>query len=88
MICNQSNHLLTGNCDPKSGKCFKCLKDTAGDKCEKCRIGYYGDAVKAKNCTSCDCSSCGSAKYSCDQTTGQCVCKKNVMGKSCTKCKV
>ena len=79
---------FSGNCDPKSGKCFKCLKNTDGDKCENCRIGYYGDAVNAKNCTNCKCDNCGSAKVKCDQKNGQCSCKKNVMGKRCTQCKV
>lgn len=34
-----------GNCDPVSGRCLRCLYNTMGDRCERCRPGFYGDAL-------------------------------------------
>ncbi|PKU36397.1 laminin subunit gamma-3 [Limosa lapponica baueri] len=34
-----------GNCDPVSGRCLRCLYNTTGEHCEKCRPGFYGDAL-------------------------------------------
>lgn len=45
---------------------------------------YHGDAVAAKNCTSCSCDQCGSAR--CDNGDGHCDCKPNVEGANCDSC--
>ncbi len=34
-----------GVCDHMTGRCLKCLGHTTGDHCEKCRSGYYGNAL-------------------------------------------
>ncbi|CDR18278.1 unnamed protein product [Oncorhynchus mykiss] len=34
-----------GVCDHMTGRCFKCLGHTEGDHCQRCRRGYYGDAM-------------------------------------------
>ena len=34
-----------GNCDPVSGRCLRCLYNTTGEHCERCRPGFYGDAL-------------------------------------------
>lgn len=39
-----------GHCDTVTGQCLKCVGNTAGDHCEKCADGYYGDAVAEKSC--------------------------------------
>ncbi|KAK6195346.1 hypothetical protein SNE40_000797 [Patella caerulea] len=38
-------------CDPYSGACVSCMKNTTGFNCERCRKGYIGDALVYKNCT-------------------------------------
>ncbi|KXJ07983.1 laminin-like protein epi-1 [Exaiptasia diaphana] len=52
--CNCTGNLdLTkiNSCDQVTGKCIKCASKTAGEHCERCASGFYGDAVVAKNCT-------------------------------------
>ena len=45
-ICNNNIDLnVTGNCNGKNGQCLKCINNTAGDQCEHCADGYYGDAI-------------------------------------------
>lgn len=34
-----------GVCDHMTGRCLKCVGHTTGDHCEKCRAGYYGNAL-------------------------------------------
>ncbi|XP_023679312.1 laminin subunit alpha-1-like isoform X3 [Paramormyrops kingsleyae] len=75
-------------CDPISGECLKCTGHTAGWRCERCRDGYFGDAIVAKNCQACGCHVNGSYSGVCDLTTGQCACKPNVAGRKCNRCEV
>lgn len=76
-----------GNCDPHTGKCLQCLHNTAGDYCEICKEGYYGDAL-TQSCEKCSCSQLGTnfTLGNCDRITGQCPCHKNVMGMNCDQC--
>lgn len=34
-----------GVCDRVTGRCMKCVGHTTGDHCERCRSGYYGNAL-------------------------------------------
>ena len=40
-----------GNCDNVSGVCLRCVGNTAGESCQVCATGFYGDAIQAKNCS-------------------------------------
>uniref|UniRef100_A0A4W5KXH8 Laminin subunit alpha-1 n=1 Tax=Hucho hucho TaxID=62062 RepID=A0A4W5KXH8_9TELE len=77
-----------GHCDTSSGMCLKCHSHTSGDQCERCKDGYYGDAIAAKNCQACGCHEKGSYSGVCDLLTGQCTCKPNVVGEKCDQCQV
>lgn len=33
-------------CDGRTGRCRSCLYHTEGDRCQLCRLGYYGDALR------------------------------------------
>ena len=74
------------SCDQRTGKCLKCLKNTIGDNCERCKEWHYGDPIVAKSCTECKCDKCGSE--SCDLENGGCICKPNVKGVNCNTCAV
>ncbi|KAM8759772.1 multiple epidermal growth factor-like domains protein 9 [Acanthopagrus schlegelii] len=37
-------------CDPDTGRCLRCINNTAGLQCQLCAPGFIGDA-KAHNCT-------------------------------------
>ncbi|NWU95491.1 LAMA1 protein, partial [Upupa epops] len=75
-----------GHCDPSTGRCLKCLGNTAGGHCERCAEGFYGDAVTEKSCRACACHLNGSLSSSCHHETGACPCKPNVVGERCDKC--
>lgn len=34
-----------GVCDRFTGRCLKCLGHTEGDQCQRCKQGFYGDAL-------------------------------------------
>ncbi|KAM3860333.1 laminin subunit alpha-1 [Diretmus argenteus] len=77
-----------GHCDTVTGECLRCLGNTTGWHCEVCQPGYYGDAIHAKNCQGCGCDASGALSSVCDGTTGQCVCRDNVVGRTCDQCQV
>lgn len=89
--CNCSNNVdlsRAGNCDLHTGTCLQCLYDSAGENCQYCRDGFFGNALE-HNCRQCDCDVLGtdSALQFCDRYSGQCPCLKNVEGVRCDRCK-
>lgn len=74
-----------GSCDTTTGECLRCLNNTSGVACNLCAPGFYGDAIKLKNCQSCDCEDMGTMK--CDPFEGACQCLENVIGERCDRCK-
>lgn len=89
--CNNNIDITdTDNCDSLTGRCLKCLYNTEGDHCEKCKTGFAGDATK-QQCRECVCHSLGTdPRYikECHHLTGQCSCLPHVEGTDCGKCKV
>ena len=82
------------------GVCQKCAVNTGGEQCERCTSGFYrkkGVSIKdSKPCTECTCEAAGVTSSVCvrdvfaatgKQTPGQCLCKANVQGAACNKCK-
>ncbi|KAK1155914.1 laminin subunit gamma-3-like [Acipenser oxyrinchus oxyrinchus] len=80
-----------GVCDHVTGRCLKCLHNTEGDRCERCKDGYYGNALDQETldkCKPCNCSPPGSVSPSagCGAQTGQCECLSHVTGRDCSHC--
>ncbi|CAH2007905.1 unnamed protein product [Acanthoscelides obtectus] len=86
--CNDKVDLLVpGNCDPRTGKCLKCLYDTTGDHCEVCRPGFFRYS-EDRPCEECKCDELGTNTTAgpCDPSSGQCTCLPNVTGLRCDQC--
>ncbi|KAJ8360943.1 hypothetical protein SKAU_G00174680 [Synaphobranchus kaupii] len=80
------------SCDPQTGRCLKCLHNTDGPLCSVCRLGYYGNALQ-QDCRHCACvlegtlpSRCNGDQCHCQEQTGACPCRDNVVGLSCDQC--
>ena len=85
--CQCNNH--SSSC--KEQVCLNCSHDTAGDQCELCRNGYYGDATKGTSgdCQRCPCSgnrSNGSCTLLGGSTSPTCYCKQGFTGNLCEQC--
>ncbi|XP_023255175.1 laminin subunit beta-4-like [Seriola lalandi dorsalis] len=74
------------------GVCDDCRHDRTGPQCEQCRPFLYQDPQRATDdphaCIPCDCDPVGSHGGGlCDALSGRCVCKENVEGQRCDRCK-
>lgn len=88
--CNDNIDLTdSGNCDPFTGRCLKCLYNTEGDHCDRCKSNFTGDATK-QQCRECVCNQLGTDPNGepCHHLTGQCSCYPHVEGIDCSKCKL
>ena len=51
-LCNNNIDLsVPDSCNRTSGECLVCARNTSGTFCGRCKDGFYGDAIEAKNCT-------------------------------------
>ncbi|XP_068093303.1 laminin subunit alpha-1 [Hyperolius riggenbachi] len=72
------------NCNSQTGECI-CPPHTHGPKCEFCDANYWGHDAEL-GCLECNCSTEGSSSLQCDLTTGQCFCRKEFAGQTCSNC--
>ena len=81
------------------GQC-SCKDNIDGLKCSKCKDGYFGfpnckrnriqqtqlKSLFIKSFTACNCVTEGSKSTTCDDKTGACECKANIVGEKCDAC--
>ncbi|KAM4728827.1 laminin subunit alpha-3-like isoform 2-T2 [Anableps anableps] len=74
-----------GECEQRDGQCH-CKPNVCGSACDSCKEGYF---LLQKNkyfgCQACHCDLGGAVGMACDETSGQCQCRKNVIGRTCTE---
>uniref|UniRef100_A0A8C1VN89 Laminin, beta 4 n=1 Tax=Cyprinus carpio TaxID=7962 RepID=A0A8C1VN89_CYPCA len=85
-----ARYLATGGVS--GGVCDDCRNNRAGPQCDLCGPYYYQDPQRSMDdpnaCIPCECNPDGSVDRGlCDPVTGQCVCKQNVEGERCDRCK-
>uniref|UniRef100_A0A8C8AED0 Laminin subunit gamma 2 n=1 Tax=Otus sunia TaxID=257818 RepID=A0A8C8AED0_9STRI len=74
-----------GNCDRRTGECLKCIYNTAGFYCDRCKDGFFGNPLApdpADKCRACTCDSAGAEPLKCG-SDGSCICKPGFEGPSC-----
>ncbi|NXP08252.1 LAMC2 protein, partial [Thinocorus orbignyianus] len=76
-----------GNCDRRTGECLKCIYNTAGFYCDRCKDGFYGNPLApdpADKCRACACDSVGAEPLKCGND-GSCICKPGFEGPNCVE---
>ncbi|XP_036940486.1 laminin subunit alpha-3-like isoform X2 [Acanthopagrus latus] len=74
-----------GECEQKSGQCH-CKPNACGDACDTCKDGYFLLQKKQYfGCKGCQCDVGGAVDMACDEMSGQCRCRENVVGRRCTE---
>ncbi|XP_040840615.1 laminin subunit alpha-3 isoform X1 [Ochotona curzoniae] len=83
--CNCNGH--STRCQDGTGICINCQHNTAGDHCERCKEGYYGNAVVGA-CNVCPCPHTNSFATGCVVNGGnvRCSCKPGYTGVQCERC--
>ena len=99
--CDCNNNVdanAIGNCNRTTGECLRCIDNTDGFNCERCKSGFFGDALALKqpgdppSCQPCQCYPIGTNLDEettlpiCNGYTGDCLCKPHVIGRNCEKC--
>ncbi|XP_074831677.1 basement membrane-specific heparan sulfate proteoglycan core protein isoform X3 [Carettochelys insculpta] len=92
-LCECNGH--SDSCHPETGACSNCLHNTAGEFCQRCAPGYYGDATAGtpEDCQPCacplahaenqfsrTCESLGAGGYRCT------ACQPGYTGQYCEQC--
>uniref|UniRef100_A0A8C4EWT4 Laminin subunit alpha 3 n=1 Tax=Dicentrarchus labrax TaxID=13489 RepID=A0A8C4EWT4_DICLA len=74
-----------GECEQKSGQCH-CKPNACGHACDTCKDGYFLlQKKKYFGCQGCQCDVGGAVSMACNEMSGQCQCRKNVVGRKCTE---
>uniref|UniRef100_A0A665UIN3 Laminin subunit alpha 3 n=1 Tax=Echeneis naucrates TaxID=173247 RepID=A0A665UIN3_ECHNA len=84
--CNLKGTLSgVGECEQKSGQCH-CKPNAYGHSCGTCQDGYF--MLQKKNyfgCQGCQCDVGGAIGMACDEMSGRCQCRKNIVGRECNE---
>nr|XP_696031.6 laminin subunit alpha-3 [Danio rerio] len=86
--CSCNGH--SNECEENTGRCLNCADNTAGQRCELCKEGFYWSEARRK-CTACPCplgNQDNNFAVGCTETQSriQCVCKTGHAGERCERC--
>ena len=73
-------------CDVNNGTC-SCKPGYTGLDCDQCASGFFESSTNT--CVECQCDEIGTVANfieNCNASTGQCLCKSNVVGRDCNTC--
>ncbi|XP_039999564.1 laminin subunit alpha-3-like isoform X2 [Xiphias gladius] len=74
-----------GECEQKSGQCH-CKPNACGHSCDSCEDGYFMLQKKYYfGCHGCQCDVGGAIGMACHEISGNCQCRKNIVGPKCTE---
>uniref|UniRef100_A0A8D3CTX3 Laminin, alpha 3 n=1 Tax=Scophthalmus maximus TaxID=52904 RepID=A0A8D3CTX3_SCOMX len=80
---------LSKECDEQTGDCVNCQFNAAGDRCERCKEGYYGNAGD-RTCRGCPCpftwNNFAMACLDIGSGVVDCLCKRGYSGSRCERC--
>ncbi|XP_054036118.1 laminin subunit alpha-3 [Dryobates pubescens] len=82
-----SCHGNSDRCQDGTGTCISCQHNTAGEQCERCKEGYFGDATQG-SCRVCPCPYTNRFATGCvvNGEEIQCLCKEGYAGARCERC--
>ncbi|XP_028831523.1 laminin subunit alpha-3-like [Denticeps clupeoides] len=85
-LCDNKGTLSgVGECHQESGECY-CKPNTCTHSCNTCNEGFFQLQKKSYfGCQGCQCDVGGAMGNECNGATGQCQCRKNIRGRSCTE---
>ncbi|CAD5124265.1 DgyrCDS12560 [Dimorphilus gyrociliatus] len=87
--CECNGH--SSKCNADTGVCESCLHDTDGDRCEICKLGFYGNATNGtpNDCKKCPCHEPRVRNDTCQLVNNNPVCSfcnEGYSGDLCDKC--
>nr|XP_054769842.1 laminin subunit beta-1-like [Lytechinus pictus] len=86
--CTVEGTVPNSVCNKTNGQCA-CKANVQGRACDECKDTFYNlQDSNDRGCQECDCDSVGTIGNInlCNKTTGECICKDNVMGTRCDQC--